>query len=124
MGRYGRDTGAALAMGVGGSVDVIAGVTRRAPKTLQRLGLEWAYRMMQEPGRLWRRYAKTNLQFAAMLVGALVVRNQPGPTRAPGRLARLAFRGQPRNAARAGADHLIHIEVPVSSQPADERHVR
>jgi N-acetylglucosaminyldiphosphoundecaprenol N-acetyl-beta-D-mannosaminyltransferase len=43
-------------IGVGGSLDFIAGVTRRAPPSMQRLGLEWAYRLAREPRRLWRRY--------------------------------------------------------------------
>lgn len=50
-------------MGVGGSFDVIAGVTNRAPKWLQKLGMEWFYRLVQEPGRLWRRYLIGNAQF-------------------------------------------------------------
>ena len=67
-------TGASFAMGVGGSFDVIAGVTKRAPQLLQRLGLEWAYRTAQEPRRLAGRYVRTNGAFAK-LVAADVVRN-------------------------------------------------
>lgn len=47
-------TGAAVGIGVGGSFDFIAGVSRRAPRWLQRLGLEWFYRLAREPWR-WRR---------------------------------------------------------------------
>ncbi|HQE91814.1 MAG TPA: WecB/TagA/CpsF family glycosyltransferase [Anaerolineae bacterium] len=47
-------TGAAVGMGVGGSFDFIAGVARRAPRWIQRSGLEWLYRLMREPWR-WRR---------------------------------------------------------------------
>lgn len=54
-------------MGVGGSFDVYGGKVARAPKLLQRLGLEWAFRVAQEPGRLWRRYYETNTAFAALL---------------------------------------------------------
>jgi N-acetylglucosaminyldiphosphoundecaprenol N-acetyl-beta-D-mannosaminyltransferase len=50
-------------MGVGGSLDVIAGVTRRAPRWMQRVGLEWFARLIQEPRRLFGRYARTNSQF-------------------------------------------------------------
>jgi N-acetylglucosaminyldiphosphoundecaprenol N-acetyl-beta-D-mannosaminyltransferase len=50
-------------MGVGGSIDVRAGVVRRAPVAWQRYGLEWLYRTSQEPRRLWRRYAVTNTHF-------------------------------------------------------------
>jgi N-acetylglucosaminyldiphosphoundecaprenol N-acetyl-beta-D-mannosaminyltransferase len=47
-------TGAAVGIGVGGSFDFIAGVTRRAPRWVQRLGLEWLHRLILEPWR-WRR---------------------------------------------------------------------
>jgi N-acetylglucosaminyldiphosphoundecaprenol N-acetyl-beta-D-mannosaminyltransferase len=43
-------------IGVGGTLDFLAGVTRRAPEWMQRSGLEWLYRLAQEPRRLWRRY--------------------------------------------------------------------
>lgn len=59
-------------MGVGGSFDVLAGHVRRAPSRMQTLGLEWLYRIYQEPRRMWWRYAKTNALFAGMLTGALV----------------------------------------------------
>lgn len=49
--------------GVGGSFDVVAGLVARAPEIWQRLGLEWLYRLKQEPGRLWKRYFTTNSQF-------------------------------------------------------------
>ena len=66
--KFGPSLGVPFAMGVGGSVDVIAGVTRRAPALLQRSGLEWLYRLVQEPRRLGRRYLVTNVRFAGMLV--------------------------------------------------------
>jgi len=51
-------------MGVGGgSFDIIAGRTKRAPVWMQKSGLEWCYRIYQEPGRMWKRYAKTNPVF-------------------------------------------------------------
>ncbi|OHB67101.1 MAG: hypothetical protein A2Y76_15610 [Planctomycetes bacterium RBG_13_60_9] len=49
--------------GVGGSFDVVAGVARRAPLWMQRCGLEWLYRVIQEPGRMWKRYLVTNSVF-------------------------------------------------------------
>lgn len=54
--------------GVGGSFDILAGKTKRAPRALQNLGLEWLYRVIQEPRRLWRRYLVTNSLFCTMLV--------------------------------------------------------
>jgi N-acetylglucosaminyldiphosphoundecaprenol N-acetyl-beta-D-mannosaminyltransferase len=74
LGRYGRTIDVPFVMGVGGAIDVVAGITRRAPGALQRLGLEWAYRLVQEPRRLWRRYAVTNVRFGWLLGGALVRR--------------------------------------------------
>lgn len=52
-----------LVMGVGGAFDVVAGLRRRAPDLVQRLGLEWLFRLVQEPRRLFRRYAITNARF-------------------------------------------------------------
>ena len=57
--------------GVGGSFDVLAGKVRRAPLLWQRLGLEWLYRVKQEPRRLWRRYLVTNTVFCAMVATSL-----------------------------------------------------
>jgi N-acetylglucosaminyldiphosphoundecaprenol N-acetyl-beta-D-mannosaminyltransferase len=54
-------------MGVGGAVDVIAGLTRRAPLVVQRIGLEWLVRLLQEPRRLIPRYAVTNTRFLFLL---------------------------------------------------------
>jgi N-acetylglucosaminyldiphosphoundecaprenol N-acetyl-beta-D-mannosaminyltransferase len=55
-------------MGVGGSFDIIAGVTKRAPRWMQKYGLEWFYRFLQEPGRMWRRYLIGNSQFIWIVV--------------------------------------------------------
>jgi len=74
LGRYGRTLNVPFVMGVGGAIDVVAGITQRAPGPLQRLGLEWAYRLAQEPRRLWRRYAVTNFRFGLLLARALVRR--------------------------------------------------
>lgn len=50
-------------IGVGGSFDVWAGLTKRAPLWMQRTGLEWFYRFAQEPRRMWRRYLVGNSRF-------------------------------------------------------------
>lgn len=55
-------------MGVGGSFDVVAGVTDRAPKWMQDHGLEWFYRFIQEPGRLWKRYLVGNVSFVLYML--------------------------------------------------------
>jgi N-acetylglucosaminyldiphosphoundecaprenol N-acetyl-beta-D-mannosaminyltransferase len=49
LARYGRTIDVPFVMGVGGAIDVVAGITQRAPGPFQRLGLEWAYRLAQEP---------------------------------------------------------------------------
>jgi N-acetylglucosaminyldiphosphoundecaprenol N-acetyl-beta-D-mannosaminyltransferase len=58
--------------GVGGSFDVLAGVTRRAPRWMQKSGLEWFYRVLQEPRRMWKRYLVTNTQFIGLSLAEIV----------------------------------------------------
>lgn len=65
-----QQLGVAVGMGVGGSFDVVSGVLQRAPIWMQRYGLEWLYRLKQEPARLFERYARTNLCFLYLLVRA------------------------------------------------------
>ena len=66
LSRYGPGLAAGVCHGVGGSFDVMAGVTRRAPRWMQSIGMEWFYRLLQEPRRMWRRYLTTNLLFFFM----------------------------------------------------------
>ena len=54
-------------MGVGGTFDVVAGLVNRAPRWMQRCGLEWLYRLAQEPGRMWRRYLVEDMTFFGLL---------------------------------------------------------
>jgi len=54
---------APVLVGVGAAFDFHAGLKRQAPDSLQRLGLEWAFRLVQEPRRLWRRYLRYNPRF-------------------------------------------------------------
>lgn len=61
--KYLRDMKVPFVMGVGGSFDVVAGVTKRAPLWMQRMGLEWLCRLLQEPSRLWKRYLVGNTSF-------------------------------------------------------------
>lgn len=58
-----ESTGIPFCMGVGGSFDVVSGKTKRAPIWMQKLGLEWFYRFLQEPGRMWKRYLIGNSKF-------------------------------------------------------------
>lgn len=55
-------------MGVGGSFDVVAGITKRAPLWMQNIGLEWFYRFIQEPRRMWKRYIVGNCKFIELTI--------------------------------------------------------
>lgn len=70
---YGARLGVPILHGVGGSFDILAGLTKRAPVAWQRCGMEWAYRVLQEPRRLWRRYLQTNTAFILLTVKELVL---------------------------------------------------
>jgi N-acetylglucosaminyldiphosphoundecaprenol N-acetyl-beta-D-mannosaminyltransferase len=69
---HGARTGARVVHGVGGSFDILAGITKRAPAAWQRWGLEWLYRVLQEPRRLGRRYLTTNVSFLLMTARELI----------------------------------------------------
>lgn len=60
--------GVDFVMGVGGTFDVVAGKVTRAPVWMQNAGLEWLYRVIQEPRRMWKRYLVTNSKFAYLLI--------------------------------------------------------
>jgi N-acetylglucosaminyldiphosphoundecaprenol N-acetyl-beta-D-mannosaminyltransferase len=84
--RYRDELGIPFIMGVGGSFDVLAALVQRAPVAMQRAGFEWAYRIYQEPGRMWWRYASTNTVFVGLIGKALINRvrhrrntTNPGP---------------------------------------------
>ena len=62
--------GVDFVMGVGGTFDVVAGKVNRAPLWMQKYGLEWFYRVIQEPRRMWKRYLVTNSKFAWYLLKA------------------------------------------------------
>jgi N-acetylglucosaminyldiphosphoundecaprenol N-acetyl-beta-D-mannosaminyltransferase len=67
--------------GVGGSFDIFAGVTKRAPRSWRRMGLEWMYRLIQEPRRLGPRYMRTNGAFILLTLKELI---RPQAPYAPG----------------------------------------
>lgn len=58
--------GVSFQMGVGGSFDVVAGVVTRAPRWMQKAGLEWTWRLLHEPRRMFRRYLVGNSRFVAL----------------------------------------------------------
>jgi N-acetylglucosaminyldiphosphoundecaprenol N-acetyl-beta-D-mannosaminyltransferase len=71
MAKHHATLGVPFVMGVGGGIDILAGHVRRAPTFWQRCGMEWLYRTLQEPKRMWRRYLVTNVAFARILAGAM-----------------------------------------------------
>jgi N-acetylglucosaminyldiphosphoundecaprenol N-acetyl-beta-D-mannosaminyltransferase len=77
LARWSKRLAVPVCHGVGGAFDVVAGKVRRAPLSWQRLGLEWLYRVLQEPGRLWRRYLVTNTLFCGLVLRALLRRGRP-----------------------------------------------
>ncbi|MEV6701793.1 WecB/TagA/CpsF family glycosyltransferase [Streptomyces sp. NPDC051453] len=66
LARRQKDLGCALVVGVGGSFDVVARLRSRAPRWMQRAGLEWFHRLIQEPRRMFLRYAVGNTRFVAL----------------------------------------------------------
>ncbi len=68
--RWREQLGVKFAMGVGGTFDIVAGKTKRAPVWMQGAGLEWLFRIIQEPRRMWKRYLVTNSKFAWLLLRA------------------------------------------------------
>ncbi len=71
LARHRDELGVPFSMGVGGSFDVLAGKVTRAPQWMQRAGLEWFHRFLQEPRKMWKRYLVTNTHFAWLLVKEL-----------------------------------------------------
>jgi N-acetylglucosaminyldiphosphoundecaprenol N-acetyl-beta-D-mannosaminyltransferase len=65
--RFSDRIGPAVAIGVGGSLDFITGKVKRAPAWMSRAGLEWLYRLLQEPRRMWRRYLVEDPAFIAIV---------------------------------------------------------
>ena len=70
--KYMEQMAVPFVMGVGGSFDVVAGGTKRAPEWMQKMGLEWFYRFLCEPKRMWKRYLVTNTVYLGMILKALV----------------------------------------------------
>lgn len=71
LGRYQQQMRIPFAMGVGGTFDVAAGKVQRAPQWMQRSGLEWFYRFLQEPRRMYRRYFIEDMAFFGMVAREL-----------------------------------------------------
>lgn len=66
----------AVAVGVGAGFDYLAGNIKRAPRLMQALCLEWLYRLMQDPRRLWKRYVTTNAKFIRYIIKGYIKRKK------------------------------------------------
>jgi len=62
----------AVLLGVGAAFDFYAGTTKRAPEWMRCVGMEWLYRLIQEPRRLWKRYFVTNTLFIVHMIGSAI----------------------------------------------------
>lgn len=71
-----------VSVGVGVSFEFVAGVVARAPRWMQRAGLEWLYRLCAEPGRLWKRYLVGNVRFCMLIAWQYVVQRRQGMSQA------------------------------------------
>ena len=76
-----KELGVPVCHGVGGSFDVLAGKVRRAPRWMQRWGLEWFFRLLQEPRRMWKRYLVTNTIFVLKVLAEKIRRLQEAKPR-------------------------------------------
>ena len=65
--------GAPVLIGVGAAFDFLSGRKRQAPRWIQRSGFEWLYRLINEPGRLWRRYLLGYPRFIILAIRQLVM---------------------------------------------------
>lgn len=65
--------GVPVSIGVGGSFEMACGLAKRAPKIMQRMGLEWAYRLIQDPERLYDRYIRNDIPFLINLIRKTII---------------------------------------------------
>ncbi len=80
LGRYQAEMKVPFAMGVGGSLDVVVGKVKRAPVWMRRCSLEWFFRFLQEPRRMFKRYFIDDMYFFWLLLKELLSK----PTRLAG----------------------------------------
>lgn len=71
LSKHQREIGVPVSMGVGAALDFLSGKVKRAPRWVQQCGLEWLWRLMQEPRRLWRRYLVDDMIIVPLLLREL-----------------------------------------------------
>ena len=115
--------GVKVAMGVGGLFDFVSGRISRAPMWMRETGLEWVYRLLQEPGRMWRRYLVGNLTFLARIGLQRLGLRPPQRDPLPAAVAPAADDARPRLSAvifataRAAADLPVAADHPAALLP-------
>lgn len=119
--------GVKVAMGVGGLFDFVSGRIPRAPLWMRETGLEWVYRLAQEPGRMWRRYLVGNLTFL-FRVGLQRMGLRPPQTDlgSMAQIDRLADARPARNVVlfatrRAGQDLPVSSDYPAALLPVQHQ---
>ena len=119
--RHGTATGAGVLIGIGGTLDFLTGVTRRAPTWMQRGGLEWIHRAGSEPRRLAGRYAKDLVVFGP----ALLRQRWAGRRRAPATLPFDDYDGDGRLSGLrlTGPAPLALLDRPVLTAADDGREI-
>lgn len=90
---YYRSLGVPVGIGVGASIDFLAGYTKRAPRWMRRCGLEWIYRLLQEPRRLFRRYVIDLFYFGAAIGWQVLRLKRISHRRVPGKTGPDVFEG-------------------------------
>jgi N-acetylglucosaminyldiphosphoundecaprenol N-acetyl-beta-D-mannosaminyltransferase len=76
MDRIAMAVSPAVCIGIGAGLDFVAGAVRRAPAWVSRMGLEWFYRLLREPRRLWRRYLVRDPRFLIVVLRELLARHR------------------------------------------------
>jgi N-acetylglucosaminyldiphosphoundecaprenol N-acetyl-beta-D-mannosaminyltransferase len=114
--------GVKVAMGVGGLFDFVSGRMARAPMWMRETGLEWIYRLLQEPGRMWRRYLVGNLSFLARVglqrLGLRVPAADAMPQARPGNASDgTGMRAVIFATRRAAADLPVPADMPAALLP-------
>jgi len=74
--RHMEELNVPVSIGVGVSFSLVAGTVRRAPRWFQRSGLEWFWRLLQEPGRLWKRYLLRDTPFVFLVLSSWLGRSR------------------------------------------------
>lgn len=102
--------GVGVALGVGGLFDFVSGRIPRAPVWMRDVGLEWVWRLRQEPGRMWRRYLVGNLTFLSRVVTQRIGWRQSATPLAP---ALAAVSGRPAVRAVVLATQAVDARLPL-----------